>query len=150
MKKKKQLSSFDILVLSNELREMLVGSFIYKVYQPTRHDLIIRCNVPVNDLVDSGDNKESKRTKSVTGPRYRQINLTIKVGKYIYAEEKDKHSKVLVSTDSATTSDAPPGSFAMLLRKHLRNAKITDISQHEFDRIINIVSENSEKLKIEV
>lgn len=39
----RKLSSFDIYVITNELQE-LIGSYIDKIYQPTRDELIIRVN----------------------------------------------------------------------------------------------------------
>jgi predicted ribosome quality control (RQC) complex YloA/Tae2 family protein len=39
----RKLSSFDIYVITNELQE-LIGSFIDKIYQPTRDELTIRVN----------------------------------------------------------------------------------------------------------
>lgn len=39
----RKLSSFDIYVITNELQE-LVGSYVDKIYQPTRDELLIRVN----------------------------------------------------------------------------------------------------------
>ncbi|UCG69942.1 MAG: NFACT family protein [Thermoplasmata archaeon] len=57
-------------------------------------------------------------------PEMGRKNLVVVVGKWIY-----------LSTQSQETPKTPP-SFAMLLRKHLNNGKITKIEQHGFDRII--------------
>ena len=48
MRKKTQLSSFDIKVLCAELKTELVGGFISKIYEPTKGEVLIRINKPVN------------------------------------------------------------------------------------------------------
>ncbi len=40
---KRQLASFDIYMVVSELQELL-GSYIDKIYQPTRDELLIRIN----------------------------------------------------------------------------------------------------------
>lgn len=137
MKKNAQLSSFDILVLVNELQKSIVGSFINKVYQPTKSDLIIRLNVPTD-----GSNLllGAKESQNNSKPKYQQIDLVIKLGKYFYAASKGNNTE--------TTSDVTPGSYAMLLRKHLKNGKINDIHQHEFDRIIMLEIQKKEMYQL--
>jgi predicted ribosome quality control (RQC) complex YloA/Tae2 family protein len=147
MKKKSQLSSFDILTLSKELANNLVGGFIDKVYQPTKKDIIIRFTVP--NIVQAENHKEqdaAEHDDSTNGSKYKQIYLKIKLGKYLYMEYKSKDF-VESSEDSKFGLDqkmGPPAAFAMLLRKHLRNGKIINISQHEFDRIIVIEVQKGE------
>ncbi|WP_456369554.1 ribosome rescue protein RqcH [Geoglobus sp.] len=41
-----------------------------------------------------------------------------------------------------------PSSFAMLLRKHLENARLTAIEQHDFDRVVILTFEREEKKRI--
>jgi predicted ribosome quality control (RQC) complex YloA/Tae2 family protein len=151
MRKKTQLSSFDIKVLCTELKTMLVGGFINKIYQPTKGEVLIRINKPVNQPntttqapQDSRENSTSDDKKDITeqntaqniisGSRYKQMNVFIKLGKYLYAQEKPKESESDYTT--VTSKILAPRPYAMLLRKHLKNGRITDIYQHEFDRII--------------
>ena len=121
MKKKTQLSSVDIIVLARELREKLIGGFIDKIYKPGIKDFMIRITIPKSPTV-------------AEGPKYQHINLVIQVGKFVYTIPKSDSEREYDTTASGTKR--PPGPFAMLLRKHLKNAKITDIYQHEFDRIL--------------
>ena len=98
----KELSSFDIYQLVSELQE-IKGSFVDKIYQLNRDDLLIRIN------------NVNKKTKE---------NIFI------------RNSKFLCVTQREFEKPLQPTLFAMVLRKHLNNGKITEISQHEFDRII--------------
>lgn len=41
-----------------------------------------------------------------------------------------------------------PSSFAMLLRKHLENARLVGIEQHDFDRVVILTFEREEKKRI--
>jgi len=100
----RQLSSFDIYIIVDELQE-LVGCHIEKIYQLSRSELLIR----VKNILE--------KTKS---------NIYIRNGKLICTTEQDFETP------------SKPSVFAMTLRKYLSNGKITDISQHEFDRIIKI------------
>jgi len=98
----KEISSFDIYQLVSELQE-IKGSFVDKIYQLNRDDLLIRIN------------NVNKKTKE---------NIFI------------RNSKFLCVTQREFEKPLQPTLFAMVLRKHLNNGKITEISQHEFDRII--------------
>ena len=98
----KELSSFDIYQLVSELQE-IKGSFVDKIYQLNRDDLLIRIN------------NVNKKTKE---------NIFI------------RNSKFLCVTQREFEKPLQPTLFAMVLRKYLNNGKITEISQHEFDRII--------------
>lgn len=59
-------------------------------------------------------------------------------------ETKDKHqlfirnSELICLTEKDFEKPTNPSTFAMTLRKYLQNGRITEISQHEFDRIIKI------------
>ena len=98
------LSSFDIYVLVSELQELL-GSYIDKIYQPTRDELLIRIN--------------SKKTNK------KEIIYT-------------KNGELFCTTQKKFSVPQKPSTFAMTCRKYLLNGRITEISQHEFDRIIKI------------
>ena len=98
----KELSSFDIYQLVSELQE-IKGSFVDKIYQLNRDDLLIR----INNI--------NKKTKE---------NIFI------------RNSKFLCVTQREFEKPLQPTLFAMVSRKYLNNGKITEISQHEFDRII--------------
>jgi predicted ribosome quality control (RQC) complex YloA/Tae2 family protein len=99
----KQLSSFDIYVIVNELQSF-IGSYIDKIYHLTRDELLIRVK------------KENKD----------KINLFIRNGELICVTEKE------------LKTPQKPSTFAMTLRKYLLNGKITNVAQHEFDRIIKL------------
>jgi predicted ribosome quality control (RQC) complex YloA/Tae2 family protein len=60
---KKEMTSFDIMVMSAELQK-LIGSYVDKVYQPQRDRLHLRFNIP-------GSGKE---------------NLIVKLGKWVYLD----------------------------------------------------------------
>ena len=49
-----------------------------------------------------------------------------------------KNGNFLTVTDKSFTTPDRPSNFVMALRKYVQNGRILDITQHEFDRIINI------------
>ncbi len=152
IKRKTQLSSFDILVLAKELNEQLNGGFIDKIYQQMKDQLTIRITVPKRDLSDKMDAMDESNNSDLvqqqsfdhSGGKYNHFNLMIKSGKFLYLEDRDKiqsemnltASEPIDSTD--TGSPSRPGSFAMLLRKYLKNGKISRIHQYQFERIVLI------------
>lgn len=100
----RQLSSFDIYVIVSELQE-LVGSYIDKIYQLSRDEILIK--------VRKSRNKQKEA-------------IFIRNGELICTTKKQLETPL------------KPTTFAMTLRKYLLNGKITGITQHEFDRIINL------------
>ena len=49
-----------------------------------------------------------------------------------------RNNEIICLTDKDFKKPTNPSTFAMTLRKYLQNGRITDIQQHEFDRIIKI------------
>ena len=127
-KPKQYMSSFDIAAIVTEFKSMLGGGFINKVYQPVHDELVIRINVPKSKPESPEDDR-----KPTSEGKYEQKRIFIKVGKFIYIAESDRASGSNEVTKLPITK-----SFAMLLRKYLGNGKIIDISQYEFDRLIEI------------
>jgi predicted ribosome quality control (RQC) complex YloA/Tae2 family protein len=151
MKKKTQLSSFDILVLAYELQNLLSDGFIDKIYQPIKDELIIRVTVPAVPKNQADEKSDNNKSLDQTNSRYKNYNLVIKVGNYIYLEPRGKDTSISTMAQTASNKNTPR-SFAMLLRKHLKNAKIKAIYQHEFERIIiiDIVKREPYQLIIEL
>ncbi len=100
----RQLSSFDIYVIVSELQE-LKGSYIDKIYQLTRNELIVRVK-----------------------------NISIKQKEFLFV----RNGELICITNRQFETPLKPTTFAMTLRKYLLNGRITEITQHEFDRIIKI------------
>lgn len=101
---KRELSSFDIYVIVSELQD-LKGSYIDKIYQLTRDELLIKIN-----------NRKTSQKEIIF----------VRNGELLFITQKK--------------FDVPknPSTFAMTLRKYLLNGRISEITQHEFDRIIKI------------
>ena len=147
MKKKTQLSSFDIMVLSKELKSRLNNGFIDKVYQHSKTEIIIRVTVPSKGRDINVDNTDQDKN----GPNYIHFNLVINTGKFLFMEERDNNSNISTATGSAEDKmdkSNQPGSFAMLLRKHLKNGKITNCYQYQFERIIIIDIQKREQYQL--
>jgi predicted ribosome quality control (RQC) complex YloA/Tae2 family protein len=69
-------------------------------------------------------------------PEKGRCDIVVVIGKWLYlASQPQKAPKT-------------PTSFAMLLRKHLNNGKITKIEQHGFDRIVVIHIDKAEKYQL--
>lgn len=107
----RKLSSFDIYLIVLDLQE-LKNSFIEKIYQLSRNELLIRI---------------------------KDIKLKQKESLYI------KNGEFICNTHHKFEPPLKPTTFAMTLRKYLINSKITNITQHEFDRIIKIELSKGEK-----
>ncbi|MCK5258606.1 MAG: NFACT family protein, partial [Thermoplasmatales archaeon] len=101
---KRQLASFDIYMVVSELQELL-GSYIDKIYQLTRDELLIRVN-----------NRKIKQKESI----------------FV------RNGELICTTQKKFETPLNPTTFAMTLRKYILNGRITAITQHEFDRIINL------------
>ena len=100
----RQLSSFDINVLTHELQKT-INCVVEKIYQINRDDILIKIK-----------NLENREKESIFIRNARFVALT----------------KKEIQTPKR------PSTFAMTLRKYLINGRITEIHQHEFDRIIMI------------
>ena len=113
---KKELSNIDIYAVVEELQD-LTGGILDKAF-----------------LIDSKDGKELILKLHVPNLGTKEVAIGLGTYKYItiteYEREKPKN----------------PPSFAMLLRKHLKNIKITKIEQHNFDRIVKMTFHWNEKL----
>ena len=107
----RNLSSFDIYVVVSELQD-LIGSYIDKIYQLTRDELLIRIN-----------NKKTKQKEII----------------YV------RNGELLCITQKKFDVPQKPSTFAMTCRKYLLNGRISEITQHEFDRIIKIKIAKKEK-----
>jgi predicted ribosome quality control (RQC) complex YloA/Tae2 family protein len=143
MKRKNQLSSFDITVLTKELHDLLIGGFINKIYQSDKKEILIKITIPTSKQTLGNERPQSKETS-----KYKQINLVIKIGKFLYACPKTDPSNSNTDDQLAKPGNRAPGSYAMLLRKHLKNGKIIDIHQHEFDRIIVLDIQKKDKYEL--
>ena len=75
-------------------------------------------------LVNNQDGKEL--ILKVHIPEIGSREIAIGLGKYKY----------ITITEYEREKPRNPPSFVMLLRKHLKNIKITSVAQHNFDRIV--------------
>lgn len=91
--------------------------------------------VIVSDLqkiIGSHINKIYQLSKSEILIKYR--NIQNKNNEYIYI----KNGEIICTTEKKLETPTHPSNFAMTLRKYLQNGRVTNIKQHEFDRIIKI------------
>ncbi|MFH1364557.1 MAG: ribosome rescue protein RqcH [Candidatus Aenigmatarchaeota archaeon] len=108
---KKEITSLDIRFLIKELRHMLAGGMIRKIYQ-------------------YGTTKTKQFLFDVFVPG--------KESQWLYVDG----SKIFVTRQKQESPQEPP-SFCMFLRKYLIGKKIRDIKQHEFDRIVEIHTDDN-------
>lgn len=110
-----EMSSLDLRFLVKELRQTLVNGYFRKIYQ---------------------------YEDSLAGEKTHQFLFEIFVpGKgrqWLYADR----NRLFITTYKKPSPSEPPG-FCLLLRKHLEGLKIVDIRQHEFDRIVEIITEKN-------
>lgn len=115
--------AFDALfvrAITKEMSENATGGRVEKIFQPTSASLIfvIRCE---------GKNGEKPQSRK----------LLIDAG---------TSSPRIAFTKSELENPKVPPMFCMLLRKHLSSAKIKDISQLGFERVIKITFESRDEL----
>jgi predicted ribosome quality control (RQC) complex YloA/Tae2 family protein len=113
---KTELTNIDIYVAVKELQKIINGK-LDKAF-----------------LVDSQDGKELILKLHI--PEIGTREIAIGTGKYKY----------ITLTEYSREKPKNPPSFAMLLRKHLKNIKITSIEQHNFDRIVKFTFQWGEKI----
>ncbi len=105
--------------------------------------------ITISALVHELNNKLSEgRLLKISQPENDELQITIKKAKEQY--------KLLISagaslplmylTNNSKTSPLTAPNFCMVLRKHLNNAKIIDITQPDMERIINIKIEHYNEL----
>ncbi len=113
---KTEITNVDVYIGVKELQELINGK-LDKAF-----------------LIDSQDGKELILKLHV--PEVGTKEVAIGIGKYKY----------ITITEYPREKPKNPPSFAMLLRKHLKNIKITKIEQHNFDRIIKFIFQWGERI----
>ncbi|WP_459200902.1 ribosome rescue protein RqcH [Methanococcus sp. CF] len=103
---KTEMTNVDISIAVSELQKVINGK-LDKAF-----------------LVNNQDGKEL--ILKVHMPEIGSREIAIGLGKYKY----------ITITEYEREKPRTPHSFVMLLRKHLKNIKITSVSQHNFDRIV--------------
>jgi predicted ribosome quality control (RQC) complex YloA/Tae2 family protein len=109
------MSSLDLRFLVRELKVQLAGGFFRKVYQ-----------------------YEDATAGEKTHQFLFEVFVPGKGQQWLFADRNR-----LYVTNYKKPSPTEPPSFCLLLRKHLEGAKILEVRQHEFDRIVEIATENN-------
>lgn len=102
----------------SELKTKLIGGRIYKIYQPETDEIC---------LVIKNKNSNGGVTERLTISADASLPL-------IFVTEKNKENPALA-----------PG-FCMLLRKHIGNGRIIDITQPDFERIVEFTIEHLDEM----
>ncbi|MCQ2546040.1 MAG: NFACT RNA binding domain-containing protein [Clostridia bacterium] len=98
------------------------------------------------------DNLISGKIEKIYQPQPDQLLLqlhTLAGKRRLFVSASGSHSAVYLVDESPENPVNPP-LFCMVLRKHLGAARITDIQQHESDRIIEILLETVDELGFNV
>lgn len=103
----------------------------------------------VSCIVNELSEMVGSRMRKAYQPHYEQVvlklnrkglpstDLVIVRGKRLYTSQRDR------------PMPSKPSQFAMVIRKHLNNARLVDVNQYGFDRIVELVFEKTrEKIKI--
>jgi len=101
---KEEMTSFDIALITSELKQLILDARIDNIYQLGHVTLLLK----------------------LRQPNQSPLHLLIEAGKRIHL--------------TAYTLEKPqkPPAFCMALRKHIRNGRVVDVQQHEFERIVTI------------
>jgi predicted ribosome quality control (RQC) complex YloA/Tae2 family protein len=104
--------------IKDELKKWLTGGRIYKIYQPENDEI---CLVVKNRVDDENITKRLVISANASLPM------------------------VYISSVTKENPDVAPN-FCMLLRKHIGNGRITDITQPDFERILVFTIEHLDEL----
>lgn len=106
-----------IACMAKECREKLIGARIYKIAQPEKDELILTCKV-------GGGSKEQYRLL---------LSADASLPLFYFTEENKK-----------SPMTAP--NFCMLLRKHIQNGRIVDITQPGLERVVRFDIEHLDEM----
>lgn len=152
------LTSFNVATLKEELA-FLEGSFLEKAFMLKKKYLVLRFNIrkdmlndefyhvlpetqaqkqDKNSIDETDGSFETKPNTSISGIEAEK-NIRIgnrKAGKYLKLNLFLVPGKSLFLTDKTFDFPMHPPSFVMLLRKYLKNRRLINIQQFEFDRVL--------------
>jgi len=109
---KEEITSLDLRFLARELRKILLGGSIQKIYEygtSENYQFLFE----IYKKTESADSKETNH--------------------WLYFDKK----KIYLTDYKKTVPQTPP-SFCMFLRKYLMSKRVVDITQYKFDRILEI------------
>ncbi len=107
--------------IAAELRQSCVGARVEKLFQPSRDSLLLNLRLERAAEGEKGQNRKLLIDCGTTSPR-------------------------ICFTENDFENPKTPPMFCMLLRKHLTSARITDIKQQGFERVIKITLESRDEL----
>ena len=107
--------------IAEELSRFCVGARVEKLFQPSRDSLILNLRLDRGRAGEGGQNRRLLIDCGTTSPRI------------CFTEREFENPKT-------------PPMLCMLLRKHLTSAKIAEINQLGFERVIEIVLESRDEL----
>lgn len=101
---KEEMTSFDIALITSELKQLILDARIDNIYQLGHVTLLLKLRQPSQP----------------------PLHLLIEAGKRVHL------------TSYTLEKPQKPPAFCMALRKHIRNGRVVDVQQHEFERIVTI------------
>ena len=148
------LTTFDIAVLEKEF-QVLHGAYFDKAFMLETGEIVIRLTVKKDYVepdfhavlpelsrdpgMDESAQSESSRTNTSIEAVPEEIKLEgggISRGNYYKVNIFIDPGGLLFCTDKSFIYPMMPHSFAMLLRKYLRNRRFLKVYQHRFDRVL--------------
>lgn len=117
------LDGITIAALVNELKNTLVNGRITKIAQPEKDELLLT----IKQSINNGNGGTKRFQKRLTA----SVNPSLPL---LYLNDENKQSPMSAPT------------FCMVLRKHLNNCRITDISQEGLERVIRIELEHLDEM----
>ena len=151
-------TSANIAVLEKEF-QMIIGSYFQKAFMLETGEIVLRLQMRRDEIdeemyrilpdtfrvkMTGGENDVSEISKCETDKAGdldevgKEIVLggIMKRGNYIRINMYFDPGGLLFLTDRSFNFPMIPHSFAMLLRKYLRNRRIRRVYQHQFDRVL--------------
>ncbi len=113
------LDGITIAALANELKNTLTNGRITKIAQPEKDELLLTIKQSISDGTGNTQRFQKRLAASV--------NPSLPL---LYINDENKQSPMSAPT------------FCMVLRKHLNNCRITNISQEGLERVIKIELEH--------
>src|SRR5689334_10595865 len=115
------VDAMTLAAVADEWRKLLIGARIDTIIQPTEYALAIQCYAPAGgQLAEQGESRGGNRWL------------------YLSAHPQLARAHITALKPQKIASEPPP--FVMLLRKYLEGARIEEIRQPRWERVLEIVA----------
>ncbi len=126
------VDAITLAAVVDEWRALLPGARIDTIIQPTDYAIAVQCYAPLRGDTTGEQSARSAKAAAVAGQSGPNRWL------YLSAHPQMARAHLTAQKPPRVASEPPP--FVMLLRKHLEGARIEEVVQTRWERVIEIVA----------